>query len=103
MQHFWSAGYGATSVRTLGMAMGLGSASLYNAFGDKHALFQRCLDRYLDGSIRSLIKTVETSLPPVRAIEAFITERMTKTGTILPAMPAGRSRRWLCVRRSRPL
>ena len=35
MQRFWAAGYAATSVRDLGDAMGLGPASVYNAFGDK--------------------------------------------------------------------
>src|SRR3954453_6420155 len=48
MQRFWAAGYAATSVRDLGNAMGLGQASVYNAFGDKRSLFTRCLDLYLD-------------------------------------------------------
>lgn len=35
MQRFWSRGYEVTSVRELADGMGLTSASLYNAFGDK--------------------------------------------------------------------
>ena len=35
-------------VRDLGDAMGVGPASLYNAFGDTRALFACCLDRYLE-------------------------------------------------------
>lgn len=54
--------------------MGLGAASLYNAFGDKHALFARCLDRYLDGSMRERIARLEAGLPPRAAIEAFLGE-----------------------------
>jgi TetR/AcrR family transcriptional regulator, transcriptional repressor for nem operon len=74
MQRFWKAGYAATSVRDLGDAMGLGSASVYNAFGDKRTLFTQCLDRYLDANMRARIARVETALPPRRAIETFLTE-----------------------------
>ncbi len=74
MQRFWAAGYAATSVRDLGDAMGLGAASLYNAFGDKRTLFIQCLDRYLDANMRARIARVETTLPPLRAIETFLTE-----------------------------
>lgn len=74
MQRFWAAGYAATSVRDLGDAMGLGAASLYNAFGDKRTLFTQCLDRYLDANMRARIARVETTLPPLRAIETFLTE-----------------------------
>ena len=71
---FWHHGYTATSVRDLGAAMGLGAASLYNAFGDKRALFVRCLDRYLDRGMRERIGRLERSLPPRDAIETFMAE-----------------------------
>jgi TetR/AcrR family transcriptional regulator, transcriptional repressor for nem operon len=71
---FWAAGYAATSVRDLGDAMGLGAASLYNAFGDKRTLFTQCLDRYLDANMRARITRVEKILPPRQAIETFLTE-----------------------------
>jgi TetR/AcrR family transcriptional repressor of nem operon len=71
---FWSHGYAATSIRDLGGAMGLGPASLYNAFGDKRALFRRCLDRYLDHGPRARIARLERDLPPRRAIETFLAE-----------------------------
>jgi TetR/AcrR family transcriptional repressor of nem operon len=74
MVRFWKHGYVATSVRDLGHAMGLGSASLYNAFGDKRALFARCLDRYLDGNMRARIARFEASLPAREAIEAWLSE-----------------------------
>jgi TetR/AcrR family transcriptional repressor of nem operon len=71
---FWSHGFAATSVRDLGDAMGLGAASLYNAFGDKRALFARCLDHYLDANMRARMARLEATLPPRRAIEAFLGE-----------------------------
>ena len=74
MQRFWADGYAATSVRDLGDAMGLGQASVYNAFGDKRTLFTHCLDRYLDANMRARIARVEKTLPPREAIETFLTE-----------------------------
>lgn len=74
MERFWKHGYVATSVRDLGDAMGLGAASLYNAFGDKRALFARCLDRYLDANMRARIVRFEAALPPRQAIEAFFAD-----------------------------
>lgn len=71
---FWRNGYAATSVRDLGSAMGLGLPSLYNAFGDKHALFTRCLDRYLDGSMRARIRRLEGAASPRTAIATFLEE-----------------------------
>jgi len=38
----------ATSTRDLGDALGLNPSSLYRTFGDKHGLFLRVLDRYLE-------------------------------------------------------
>lgn len=74
MRRFWAYGFAGTSVRDLGEAMGLGQASVYNAFGHKLALFTQCLDRYLDANMRARIARVERSFPPRQAIEAFLTE-----------------------------
>ncbi|WP_213571425.1 TetR/AcrR family transcriptional regulator [Rhodococcus sp. USK13] len=43
---FWRDGYAATSVQSLTEATGLGTQSLYGAFGSKHDLFLRILDDY---------------------------------------------------------
>jgi len=74
MQRFWADGFASTSVRDLGEAMGIGQASVYNAFGDKRTLFIRCLDRYLDATMRERIIRLEKSLPPRQAIETFLLE-----------------------------
>jgi TetR/AcrR family transcriptional repressor of nem operon len=76
---FWRHGYAATSVRDLGVAMGLVPASLYNAFGSKHALFARCLDRYLDNNMRERVARLEASAQPRAAIEAFLNEIVTRS------------------------
>lgn len=47
-QLFWSQGYDATSIADLEAGMGMGRQSIYNAFGDKHALFLKALERYSD-------------------------------------------------------
>lgn len=71
---FWRRGYGATSMRDLEEEMGIGSASLYNTFCDKRTLFLRALDRYLDGTMRERMVRLERSLPPKKAVKAFIGE-----------------------------
>ena len=71
---FWHRGYEATSVRDLADSMGISGPSLYNAFGDKRALFVAALERYLDHSARARIKRLGDSLPPKQAVRRFIEE-----------------------------
>jgi TetR/AcrR family transcriptional repressor of nem operon len=72
IDRFWNFGYSATSVRDLGAAMGIGPASFYNSFGDKGALFLRCLDRYLDAHMRTLIGSADAVSDPRAAITGFV-------------------------------
>lgn len=46
---FWRNGYEATSMADMVEALGIGRQSLYDTFGDKHALYLAALDRYLGG------------------------------------------------------
>lgn len=71
---FWRRGYEATSVRDLAAAMGISGTSLYNTFEDKHALFVRALERYMDSAARERIARLEKSLPPKAAIRKFISD-----------------------------
>jgi TetR/AcrR family transcriptional regulator, transcriptional repressor for nem operon len=71
---FWRRGYEATSVRDLADSMGISGPSLYNAFGDKRALFVAALERYLDHSTRARIKRLQDTLPPKKAARRFIEE-----------------------------
>jgi AcrR family transcriptional regulator len=45
---FWERGYEGTSLSDLTQAMGLNPSSIYAAFGDKHALFQLAVKRYME-------------------------------------------------------
>ncbi|MBN3759237.1 TetR/AcrR family transcriptional regulator [Burkholderia sp. Ac-20365] len=69
VEHFWIHGYQSTSVRELADAMGITAASLYNAFGDKRALFKLALGRYIETSIEGRILREHDS--SVGAIDAF--------------------------------
>jgi len=71
---FWLRGYEATSVRDLGDAMGIGGASLYNAFGDKRTLFVKCLERYANRSSRERMARIAEKHAPKEAIRAFLSE-----------------------------
>jgi TetR/AcrR family transcriptional regulator, transcriptional repressor for nem operon len=73
VQCFWRRGYEATSVKDLIGKTGITAASLYNAFGDKRALFRTALDHYVEASIGERIGRCET-LPPREAIAAFFDE-----------------------------
>jgi len=46
MTVFWTHGYQATSVQDLLDAMGINRGSMYDTFGDKHALFSAAIDHY---------------------------------------------------------
>src|SRR5262249_34860367 len=46
MGRFWDAGYAATSLDHLSEATGMNRPSLYNAFGDKKALYLKTLEVY---------------------------------------------------------
>jgi len=74
IQCFWSKGFEATSMRDLIDCMGITGASLYNAFGDKRALYGRALAHYLESSFGERVTRLEGTHPPRQAIEVFFAE-----------------------------
>src|SRR5262245_25195334 len=48
MELVWERGYEVTSIGDLVEHVGVGRQSLYDTFGDKHALYVAALDRYRD-------------------------------------------------------
>src|SRR3569623_343910 len=55
MAVFWKNGYASTALGDLEAATRLGRQSLYGAFGDKRALFERVVERYFEVVIRRYI------------------------------------------------
>jgi TetR/AcrR family transcriptional repressor of nem operon len=76
---FWQRGYAATSMRALKEQVGVLPGSLYGAFGDKHALFIRALERYADGTRAAAAPLLEG---PVRAqLRNLLTDILTAACT----------------------
>ena len=71
MKAFWANGYEATSLAELVSVTGLHKGSLYQAFGDKHALFIQTLKRYLQNVRRcknQSLRQADTPLGGIRAV-----------------------------------
>jgi AcrR family transcriptional regulator len=56
---FWERGYEGTSMADLTQAMGLNPSSIYAAFGDKNALFQLAVRRYMEMRAQYAVKALE--------------------------------------------
>lgn len=72
MQAFWANGYEATSMADLVAATGLLKGSLYQAFGNKHALFVVALRRYLESMRRQETELLESASSPLAGIRAVL-------------------------------
>jgi TetR/AcrR family transcriptional repressor of nem operon len=59
MEVFWSRGYEGASIQELVGRMRINRQSLYDTFGDKHALYLQALDRYRQVEGRRLIALIE--------------------------------------------
>ena len=73
MNCFWAQGFEQTSVRDLAQRMGITSASLYNAFGDKRSLYRRAFVHYLAQTVRDRVARLE-KLAPAMALANFFDE-----------------------------
>ncbi len=69
---FWERGYGATTPAELLDAIGVGKGSFYNAFGSKHALFERALRRYGDDRVAGLARSFAEPGPVRQRIQAHL-------------------------------
>jgi TetR/AcrR family transcriptional regulator, transcriptional repressor for nem operon len=59
MEVFWSRGYEAASIQDLLGHMDINRQSLYDTFGDKHALYLQALDRYHEVETRKIFELLE--------------------------------------------
>ncbi|WP_126453957.1 TetR/AcrR family transcriptional regulator [Sulfuriflexus mobilis] len=58
MHLFWEKGYEATSMKELEQGLGINKFSIYNTFGNKHALFLATLKRYAAGAGQVLLDSL---------------------------------------------
>src|ERR1044072_9106124 len=68
MEVFWWGGYEAASVGELVKHVGINSQSLYDTFGDKHALYLQALDRYREVEGRKMFEALERAGSGKRAL-----------------------------------
>jgi TetR/AcrR family transcriptional regulator, transcriptional repressor for nem operon len=59
MEVFWSRGYEGASIQDLVNHMGINRQSIYDTFGDKHALFLQALDRYREIETRKVFEVLD--------------------------------------------
>lgn len=71
---FWSRGFAAASLDELSAAMGMGRPSIYNAFGDKEALFLLALERYRDTTASAALRAMEAEASIEDALAALFRE-----------------------------
>jgi TetR/AcrR family transcriptional repressor of nem operon len=75
---FWSKGYNCTSANDLVDTLGLSRSSLYDTYGDKHALFVKALMRYkqeLGGKLIEMIEQTEDVKATIAEILQMIVEQ----------------------------
>src|SRR6201996_1574381 len=69
---FWSRGYHATALPDLLRATKLSRGSLYAAFGDKHSLFLRALDRYIADAVARIDSELDPRTAPLDGLPACL-------------------------------
>lgn len=70
---FWRDGYAATSVQDLTDATGVGTQSLYGAFGNKHDLFVRILEDYCSRQSAGLQAALDADPSPWHGLTSAVT------------------------------
>jgi TetR/AcrR family transcriptional repressor of nem operon len=78
--HFWKHGYSATKVDQLSEITGLTKTSLYNAFGNKEALFLHSINFYVDKSIGEMMGYLDTDLSLSGGLERLLNDSFLTVG-----------------------
>ena len=79
MTVFWSRGYHGTALPDLLSATRLSRGSLYAAFGGKHALFLRALDRYIADALARIDVELGPRHAPVDGVRTFLAGYVERT------------------------
>ncbi|MFC3694976.1 TetR/AcrR family transcriptional regulator [Chenggangzhangella methanolivorans] len=87
METFWALGYEGASMAELTRAMGVGSPSLYAAFGSKDALFREACRLYERESSGAMIAAIEDPATAREGIEGYL--MTTADGLSAPGHPPG--------------
>ncbi|CAM4171753.1 TetR/AcrR family transcriptional regulator [Saccharibacillus endophyticus] len=69
---FWEQGYEKTSMQELVEHMGIHRRSIYDTFGDKHALFMEALKRYSDIQNKKLVALVAKKEAVYPSLQRFL-------------------------------
>jgi AcrR family transcriptional regulator len=72
VQVFWAKGYDGATIDDLVAGMGVGRPSLYATFGDKQALFMRCLQRYAEHKGAAAVKALLGARDVRGAVRGFL-------------------------------
>lgn len=72
LELFWQRGYAATSMSDLVEHLGIGRASIYATFGNKHDLYLKALDRYMESQNPTPVELLSQPGPALPAVRALI-------------------------------
>ncbi|RII20940.1 HTH-type transcriptional repressor ComR [Streptomyces sp. YIM 130001] len=72
LELFWRRGYEATSMADLVEQLGIGRASLYATFGNKHDLYLKAMDRYIQSRDPALIDELSQPGPVLPAVRTLV-------------------------------
>lgn len=69
---FWHKGYNGTSMQDLVDGLGISRSSLYDTFGDKHALYLKALDSYQKAGGNQMCDIINSSASAKEAIQKLL-------------------------------
>ncbi|GAA3921788.1 TetR/AcrR family transcriptional regulator [Streptomyces gulbargensis] len=81
LELFWARGYEATAMSDLVEHLGIGRASLYATFGNKHALYLKALDRYAEERVPGMVEELSAPGPALPAVRALVRRFAAEAGS----------------------
>ncbi len=72
MRVFWEKGYEGASYADLVKGTGVSRYGLYDSFGDKHSAFLRCLEHYVDHTIRNFTRPLRQEGAGLKDIRNYL-------------------------------
>ncbi|MEE1773526.1 helix-turn-helix domain containing protein [Streptomyces sp. JV185] len=81
LELFWRRGYEATSMADLVEHLGIGRASIYATFGNKHELYLKAMDRYAEGHDPLLLVELSQPGPALPAVRALVRRFASEAGS----------------------